>query len=159
MEEYIQLYQITGAGIALVFASFLYSAGGRSGKWKRRFLASLVMATTINVLFLMRGMYHYALLAIYPLQIAAYSLGYSADTTIGKVVRRLICALCACLSGLLCCLLFQGQAWLILPFQVGVAVWSIWLGVKNPVFAPVEEFLICMTLNLGLLAYPFVVLK
>jgi hypothetical protein len=40
--------------------------------------------------------------------------------------------------------------------HVGVGMWSIWLGVKNPIEASAEEVFICALLNIGLMMYGFV---
>lgn len=164
MNEYITLYQITGGGLALVLASFLYSAGGRSGKWKRRFIASLVLATTVNVLCFLRGIWHPAMLAVYFPLVGGFSLGYGdkafgflSTNWIHKSIKRAICATAVVMSGVLLAFLIGGNAWWLLIPHLGIALWSVYLGVKNPVEAAVEEFIICMALNLILISYPFVV--
>ena len=74
-----------------------------------------------------------------------------------KVIRRSIYAVGVCGAGLIYCLTFNGNAWLIFPLHIGVGIWSVWLGVKNPLHAKAEEFFISMLLNIGLIMYPFIV--
>ena len=59
-------------------------------------------------------------------------------------------------AGLVFCVVLGGKAWVILPLHVGVGLFSIYLGLTNPIHAPAEEGLICVLLNLGFVAYPFV---
>lgn len=157
MSEYVLLYQITGAGLALVFASFLYSLGGREGKWKRRFVASFVLSTTVCVCCLLRGIFSWWMLFTYPLLIGGFSLGYGGtDIPWQKVLKRLVYALACCMAGVLMAFLIRGNAFWVLPFHLGIGMFSIYLGVKNPLQAAGEEFIICMILNLPLITYAFI---
>jgi hypothetical protein len=156
MNEYLTLYQITGAGIALVLASFLYSLGGRDGKWKRRFIASLVLATTVITCAILRHHFSWWMLFTYPLLTGGFSLGYGADEWEGKVIKRTIYAAAVCMAGVLMAFLIRGNAFWILPFHIGVGAFSVYLGTKNPIEAAAEEFIICMILNIGLITYCFV---
>lgn len=157
MNEFTTLYQATGAGIALVISSFLYSLGGRAGgpgKWVRRFLGSFILAATVCGLCVLRGTFNWWLMGVWPLLIGGMSLGYGAESLGGKIARRSIFCGGVVSAGALCAYFLHG--WLVFIPHVGVAVWSIYLGVRNPVEASFEEWYISMLLNLGLIAYPFV---
>lgn len=151
------MYQITGCGLGLVLSSFLYSWGGRAGKWKRRFIASFVLAATVNVACVLRGIWSPWMIAVWPLLSLAYSLGYGAEDTWYKIVRRSIYASAVLMSGLLMAVLIGGNAWWVfIPHGVCGGL-SVYLGaVKNILPAATEEFIISMTLNIFLICYPFV---
>ena len=156
MSEYIILYQATGALLGVVLASFLYSLGGRAGKWKRRFVASFVLAATVNVLCVLRGVWQPLMLAIWPILIGGFSLGYGADVLWLKVVRRLIYASAVLMAGVLMAFILGGNAWWVLIPHIGVGLFSVFLGVKNILPAALEEIMVCVLLNLFLITYPFV---
>jgi len=154
MTEYDTVWQAFGAGIGLVLSSLLYSLGGRSGKWKRRFVGSFILAGTLVTLCLLRGLFSWWLLLTWPLLVAGYSIGYGADLLGVKVLKRLVYAITVISAGVVCAYLFS--AWWVLIPHVGVGLWSVYLGVRNPVEAAAEEFFISMLLGLGLMMYPFV---
>jgi hypothetical protein len=133
--------------------------GGRSGKWKRRFVGAFIGCALINALMLARGIWSTWFLAIMPVLSIGYHLGYGADILLTKVIKRTICAVAICSAGLICCFVLGGNAWLILPLHLGVGAWSIWLGVKNPISAAAEEVFVCLLLNAGLIMYAFVTVK
>ena len=149
------MYQITGCGLGLVLSSFLYSWGGRAGKWKRRFIASFVLAATVNVACVLRGIWSPWMIAVWPLLSLAYSLGYGAEDTWYKIVRRSIYASAVLMSGLLMAVLIGGNAWWVFIPHVVCGGLTVYLGIKNPLPAAVEEFMISMSLGLFLIAYPF----
>lgn len=157
MSEYITLYQVTGAGAALVAASFFYSLGGRSGKWRRRFIASFILASTVNVICFLRGHWTPWMIFVYPILAGGFCLGYGAKKIGSKILKRLICASAVISAGVLLAFLIGGHAWDVLIPHVGVGLWSVYLGVRNPVEAPAEEFFICLLLNIGLMMCSFVV--
>lgn len=145
--------------VGLALMCFLYMAGGRSGKWKRRFLGAFVGCALINALLAIRGLWSPWALTIMPALSIGYHLGYGSDIPFIKVVKRTICAVAICSAGFILCLIIGGNAWFILPLHVGVGLWSIWLGTKNPLEAASEEVFVCLLLNAGLIMYPFVVVK
>jgi len=155
MSEYVIGFQAVGALVGLVIASALYMIGGRSNKIIRRLGAAFVLTATVNILCAIRGIWQPLMLAVLPLQFAGMSLGYGADITWWKVIRRSVYASAICMSGLLMCFILGGNAWMILPLHIGVAAWSIWLAVKNPLPAAAEETFVCALLNTGLMMYPF----
>lgn len=141
--------------IILAIGCWFYMLGGRSDKWRRRFIGSLICATAVWIESLIYGVFNFWLLVDYPLVIGQFVLGYGASITYKKVIKRSIVAVTSVASGLIMCIIFSGKAWLLLPIDVIVGVVSIWLGVKNPVPAPVEEFFICLFTRVTKLIYPF----
>ena len=129
--------------------------GGRSNKIIRRLGAAAVLALTVNLLTVFLKNWSPWFLLCLPALFGGFSMGYGADKGYVKLIRRAIYAFCICLTGLIFCIVLGGKAWLILPVHVGVAAWSIWLGVKNPIPAAAEEVFICALLNFGLVMYPF----
>jgi len=98
------------------------------------------------------------MLTIYPALITGFSMGYG-DKGVGgyyKFARRLIYALGVLLSGLIMTIVLGGAAWAVFVPHVGIGLWSIWMGYKNPVEAAAEEGFICLILNAGLILYPFI---
>jgi len=138
-------------------AAWFYMLGGRSGKWRRRFIGSLIGATAIWVLALLLGVFNFLLLLIYPFYIGLYVLGYGSDIPIIKVVKRSIIVVASLATALLFCFLYGGNCWLVLPLSAFIGAGSVWLGVKNPIQAPVEEFFVCLLLTEINLLYPFAV--
>lgn len=155
MNEYVTLYQVTLSGFSLVLSSFLYSLGGRSGKWKRRFIAPFILTLTVCILMLWRGMWDWRLPFLYPILAIGFSLGYGSEIILTKILKRSIYAIAIVMTGVLLCLVIDNRAWSIFIPHVGVAAWSIYLGVINPIEAAAEEFWVCMVLNSGLMMYPF----
>lgn len=155
MSEYTTLYQFAGSLFGLFLATFLYMLGGRSRKWQRRFIASLILAITVNVVSLLRGIWNPYLLIIWPLLIGGFSLGYGADTFFEKVLRRTIYALGVIFSGCLFFTVTNNAVWVLIP-HVGIGAWSIYMGVRNPIESASEEGVICVLLNIMLISYPFI---
>lgn len=158
MNEMITVYQATLAMVGLTLACFFYSWGGRSGKWKRRFIGSLILACTVNGLCVWRGIFNPWMLLVYPLLIGGFSMGYGDKGRGGyvKLVRRTIYAIGVLSSGFLMAFLLGGNAYYAMLPHIGVGLWSIYLGYKNPYEAAAEEVFVCALLNIGLVAYPFV---
>ena len=143
--------------VGLALGCFLYMLGGRSGKWKRRFVGSLVIATTVNACSYFMGNWSWHLILVYPALCIGFSLGYGADTLPLKILRRSIFALGVVGAGLVFCFTLGGKAWLVFTPHLGVALWTVFIGIKNTIHAAAEETFICLLLNAGLLIYPFVV--
>jgi len=151
------MYKATGGLLGVVLACFFYSWGGRSGKWKRRFIASFILACTVNILCALMGTWTPKQLIIYPLLVGGFSLGYGADSFGQKIMRRSIYAAAIIFSGLVLALTIDhGALWVLIP-HAGIGAFSIFLGVKNPIYAAAEEVFICAILNVGLVMYPFAV--
>jgi len=155
MNEYTIGWIFTGSMAGMLIASTLYWLGGRNNKATRRIGSAAVLATTVNIAsWLMKVWTSWALL-IFPLLFGGFSQGYGAKTVKAKIIRRTVYAVGILLSGLIFCLKYGGNCWMVFIPHVGVGLWSIWLGVKNPVYAPAEEGYICVLLNMGLIMYPF----
>ena len=156
MDEYTIVYLAFGSLIGLALSCLLYALGGRSGKWKRRFIASFILATTVNLVSWGMGVWSLWLLGIVPILIAGFSLGYGADSTVSKVIRRSIYALAIVAAGGLFWPIFGTKTlWVFIP-HIGIGLFSIYMGVRNPVAAAAEEVFICAMLNLGICIYPFI---
>lgn len=145
-----------GAGLGLIISSGLYSFGGRYGTSKgwRRFIGSAVLALTLIIISILRGNFSFWLLLSFPLLAGGYSLGYGADEVGAKILRRGVYASAVLMAGVLCSVIWKSW-WVMIP-HAGVGFWSIYMGVKNPIDSPAEEFFISVLLGLGLLMHPFV---
>lgn len=121
--------------------SFLYSSGGISGKWKRRFVAPAVLTVAIVGFSIWQGTFSWIYLISFPLIIGALTLPYGAETTQEKIIKRALYAL--------------ALATAVLPIAIGSHQWLLYwlhcfmilivvivLGVMNPLLARFEETLI-----------------
>lgn len=157
MSEYTLGHLFIGGLLGLVLTCLLYMWGGREGKWKRRFVGSFVLALTVNLLFIALGNWKPWYIAIWPLMSIAFSMGYGGTDNVGKkVIRRSIYAVGVLSSGAFCAYFIGGWAWIMFAIHAGIGLFSVILGTKNILPAAVEEPLICMVLNLGLICYPFI---
>lgn len=144
------------AGIMVVAGAVCYSWGGRSGKWKRRFVGSFITASAGWVVAAMTGTFHISHLLAWPLLSISYHMGYGVNSGIvwAKVLRRSIYALGVLLAGLIYAYIAaSGACWVLWVCQCACGVSSVILGVKNPIPAAAEEFLVCMVLTLFLPFY------
>src|SRR3989304_1359942 len=126
--------------IIVAIGCWFYMLGGRSNKWKRRFVGSLICSTAIWVESLLLGTFNYLHLLVYPILAITFSLGYGSSILLVKILKRSIVVMGSLVVGILMCLTIGNEAWLILPLQIIVAIGSIWLGIKNPIQAAPEEF-------------------
>lgn len=158
MSEFYPIYVIAGEMVIILIACIFYAFGGREGqgKWKRRFIGSLICSTALWAGLLLMGKFDVYSLLTYPLLACGFSLGYGSDFIPTKILKRSLIVLWTCLTGLLMCWILGGKAWLILPFQAFIGCGSIWLGVKNPVQASSEEFFVCLLLTECLALYPLI---
>lgn len=156
MNEQVIIWQFASAMVTLCAGSVLYSMGGYKGKWKRRFLGSFILSAGFNGICAWRGVWCPWLLLVFPSLIGTFVLPYGADSTFPKIIKRL----CVVLAAVACGLLYfftHGQAgWKVLVPHAGIGIWSIWMGVVNPIQARAEEGFICVLLMLGLFMYPFI---
>lgn len=141
--------------IIMAIGCWFYMLGGRDGKWKRRFIGSLITSTANWVESLLLATFNFWQLLVYPFTILYFSLGYGSDIPLTKIIKRSIVVICSLATGVVMCLTIGHTAWLILPLQVVIAAGSIWLGVRNPIPAAAEEFFVCLLLNLCNIMYPF----
>ena len=140
----------------LAAGCWFYMWGGRSGKWKRRFIGSFICATAAWVGLLLMGRFKFLTLAAYPLLAIGFSLGYGADRLLTRVGQRFIIVVTTALTGVVMGLALGGSAWIVLPLQVFIGLGSMWLGLKNPIQAAAEEFFVCLLLTECLAMYPFI---
>lgn len=140
--------------LLIIFGAWLYQMGGRSGKWKRRFCGSFVVSSAIWLVSYLVGNFSWWTLAIYPLCIGSFVLGYGSDKLSGKIIRRGTVVLASLMSGILLAIVYN--AWAVFPIEVIMASLSVYLGVKNPIQAAPEEFFICLMLWVPKLMYVFV---
>lgn len=117
-----------------VFAT-LYSIGGRSDKWIRRYLGAITFSAILIGLSLWFGSFNWWFAAIQPLAIYVLSRGYS--TTVKRIGYGIVFGI----FGLLCGLSLGD--WFLGAVQFLIAVFAnIVFGLYNPVKAPLEEGLI-----------------
>ena len=131
--------------IVLAIGCWCYMWGGRSGKWKRRFIGSLICSTAVWVGLLLMNRFSYWSLLIYPILAIGFSLGYGSDIEYEKFFKRLIIVVTICGAGLILTFILKGSSIYILPLQLLIACGSIWLGLKNPIQAAAEEFFACLS--------------
>lgn len=141
--------------LGMVLSCFFYMWGGRSGKWKRRFIGSFILALTVNLASYAMDNWNPWFLIIWPILIIAFSKGYGGEILSEKLIRRTIYCLGVVSAALPFCIILGGQTWFILIPHAGLGAWSIYLGIKNPVHAAAEEVFVCGVLNFGLCMYPF----
>jgi len=155
MSEYAIGYAAVGSIFCLAFMCLFYMLGGRTGKWRRRFIAPLFQEISTNACAWMMRIWNPWLLVTYILVAIGLSFGYGGDTTGSKVFRRSVFCIMNLLAGVLFIAVYGPKMlWIFIP-NIGVAAWSIYLGVKNPLFAAAEEVFICALLYLMTQAYPF----
>ena len=154
-ETYLGTLPLIGI-IILAVAAWFYMLGGRSKKWRRRFIGSLLCATALWVEYFLMGMFKWLLLTIYPLTIGTFSLGYGSDFPPTKILKRSVVVTASLTASIGICLLYGGKTWLLLPVEVVIASVTVYLGVKNPIYAAPEEFFICLFLWSPKLMYPFI---
>lgn len=157
MSEYSLIWIASLGFVLLNIGCVFYALGGRDGKWKRRFIGSLIVSSAVFLEFILLHKFNWWLLAIYPLTIGAFVLGYGADTLGLKVWKRSVVVLASLCSGLLLAFLVgSGQVWWLFGMECVIASMSIVFGVVNPIQASAEEFFICACLWMPKLFYAFV---
>jgi len=142
--------------ILAILASWLYMLGGRTSKWKRRFVGSLVLSLAVLIETLILKNFQLLQLLIYPLIVLQFSLGYGSNITSKKIIRRSIVVACALISSAVLAYTIGGKAWLLLPVDILLGIATIWLGIKSILPAAPEEFFICMLFAISKIMYPFV---
>lgn len=154
MSEYTIGFQAMGGLCGVVLGCLCYMLGGRSGKWLRRYVGSFILTLTVNILCVLRGVWSPWMLAVYPCLVLAFSLGYGGTDDLGtKIFKRAVYAFGVLMAGVVMCLIL-GSWFIFIPhFFMGMV--SIYLGVKNPLPAAVEEIFVCLSLTAFLVAYPF----
>ena len=157
MSEPTMIWMFAVAMVFLSIGSVLYSMGGYSGKWKRRFVGSFILSLGFNGLCAWRGLWNPWLLATFPALIGTFCLPYGAETTFPKVIKRTCVVIAAVGSGVIFCITHpELPAWKVLIPHLCVGICSIYMGAVNPIKARAEEGFICLLLTLGLYMYPFI---
>jgi len=151
----------TLAAIALLICivdCFFWMWGGRSGKWKRRFLGAGIQVVGVNILALITGTWVWQFaLALGP-EIGSRSLGYGGDTATEKLIQRTVFACGSLAAGAILAwgTGFGGKAITLLICQGIASIVSIVLGMKNPLPAAVEEVFVCLSLKYINYGYIFI---
>lgn len=163
MNEYTIIWLCALGGSGLVVSSTLYTLGGRKHKALRRWVGAFILALTVNLVFISMSRWSPWYIGIFPLLVIAYSLGYGASAPLEKVIRRTLYALAVLMNGLLCAIVLTMSGsvsimnvWTLFTVHVFLCGLTVFIGVRNPIYAASEEFLISMLLNLALICYPFV---
>lgn len=151
----------TLAVIALVICaidSLAWMAGGREGKWKRRFLGAAIQSLGINILALICGTWAWQFALSVGPEAGSRSMGYGGDTTGEKIMRRAVFAVGSLAVGAILAwgVGFSNKAITLLVCQAVASVVSIILGVKNPLPAAVEEVFVCFSLKYINYGYLFI---
>ena len=110
-ENTLQL--IAGLKLLLVAGfAMLYGMGGISGKWKRRFIAPVLLGIGTWGLTTWTQSYSLWYLLSVPLLFGALSLGYGASVTSEKIKKRSIAGLAA--------------AFAMMPYFLVTGAWTLW---------------------------------
>jgi len=143
-EATLQIIAILKVLLVAGFAA-LYGYGGMSGKWKRRFIAPVLLGLGIVGFTLWTQSFDWRLLLCVPLLFGSLSLGYGARTTAEKIKKRAIA------GGAVACsfvpLFWVTGAWSLLLLHIAVCTaTSVVAGVWNQTSsARTEEILIGAT--------------
>jgi len=136
--QWIQILKILAIG---VFAG-LYGFGGVSGKWKRRIIAPATFIAGIIGFSLWTGSFQLSLLYSVWLLFITLTIGYGANTTKEKIIKRSRAGLANAVAML--SIFIVTQAWTLLFLHIAVvAATSVVAGVWNQTSsARAEETLI-----------------
>jgi len=127
--------------------SYLYSDGGRSGKWKRRYIAPCILVTAFVVIMSLGIGFSWIPLLSIPLLIGSLSLGYGGDKLGTKLFKRSYVALAHCVA-LLPMYVVTG-AWLVyVTHCILITSFMVVFGVWNPLRARDEEAVIGLSICL-----------
>lgn len=143
MSELNQVFlSILALAPPLLFA-FFSAIGGRDFNWLgvkariwKRLIAPLVF---VSLLFAFKA--HWAIAILYPTYLISCTVGYGAENKLEKVIRRSLWSLIRTMACLPLVLISGSYTLIILQAITGIAC-TVILGVKNPLSAPKEEFLI-----------------
>lgn len=153
------LWLVGGCALALFVSSFLYSAGGYSNKWLRRFISPALLCIALNGSGMILNNWHWQYLLTYPLIVLAFCLPYGSEIQWQKILMRLGVSVICLIASAVCLL---GQA-LSLPsigiliIQILLCLITVYFGVKNPFSnARLEEFLVSLFLTLFIPFWSFI---
>lgn len=156
MSETAQTWMTGIAWYMVATFALLYSIGGRSGtpKWIRRIAGGLLVSIGTCVLAAVNHTFDAWMLLSLATLPAALSLGYGADTTAGKVMRRALFGLAVSSNALIFAIPLGMVGTAVFQIILGTAA-SIYFGVTNPFNnAPKEEAVIG---GLCVILIPFIV--
>lgn len=131
--------------LILAVFSWLYSLGGRSGKWKRRWLAPIWMVLSVSLLSLYFHSFKWYIPVILLFLIPTLTLGYGHDQFFGKLARRAVYGLCIGLVGFVLGICLGVPEMGILQ-AILATLTSIYIGTQNPIEASLEEGFIALLL-------------
>jgi hypothetical protein len=117
--------------ISVAIYSLFYGFGGISGKWKRRYIGSAYLTLLIVGFSVWMQTFSWYYLLTFPLLVASTSIGYGADTTMEKVVKRSYCGLAYAFSTVPVFIVKMNWELFILHILLCL-ITSIVLGVRNP---------------------------
>jgi len=125
--QWIQLVKL----LVLSTVAILYGFGGVSGKWKRRVIAPIVLTSGLVGVSLWMDVFNWWFLAYMPLLLLAYSIGYGANKTKEKIIKRGRAGLAYGVAALP--IAWSTHSWTLLGLHIAACVTvSIVLGVWNP---------------------------
>ena len=141
-----------------VIDCFFWMWGGRSGKWKRRYLGAAIQTLGINILSLIIGTWVWQFILALGPEIGSRTMGYGGDTQGEKIMRRTVFAVGSLTVGVILAwgLDFNGKTITLLICQAIASVVSIILGIRNPLPAAVEEVFVCLSLKYINYGYLFI---
>ncbi len=155
------IWLVSGGFLALFIAIVLYMMGGTT-PWKkflRRYVGAFVLASSTNVIMLVKQCWDWHALLIYVGLAVAFSLPYGSDTFWGKLSQRAVFAIGVVSAGVFGAWAMGWPAfgWGILGLQLIVGLGSVYLGVRNPYKnAPLEQGMICLLLTFTIPFWGFV---
>jgi hypothetical protein len=158
------IWVVAVGGFSSFVASLLYAIGGTKmsfggQKWLRRYLGTALLTVSASYTAWAIGEWSWKLLLMYPCLVGGMSLGYGADTTCEKILRRFIFAsgvLMACFVGLWY-VEFTSSGWIVFSIASIVGLTSVIMGAFNPwKNAPVEQYLICQVLTMFIPFWGFI---
>jgi len=143
----LQLFAALRIFWVTIFAYF-YGFGGVQNKFVRRYIGTAWLTLGYLAFAIQDNCFNWILFLCYPLLILATSIGYGGtDKTWLKIFKRFYCGLLYALAALP--LAFMTGNWLMFALHTFTCVlFSITLGVFNPVIARKEETLIGLTIGL-----------
>lgn len=152
--ENIWLIAIGASGIFISAVAYMIggtSGFGEYGKAWRRFIGASVLALDANLMAAFTLSWNWLYLLMFPCLMIGFSLGYGAETTIGKIFKRSVYAL-GVLSACLCGFYASGctlMGWVVIGLAFLTGASSVVLGVWNPYKnAPLEQLLISVALTM-----------
>ena len=133
MTETVQLILASLSWYVVATFAVLYSVGGRAGtpKWIRRIVGGLLIAgATLTIAAYSGNFRAWMLIALVTLPVSL-SLGYGADTTVKKILRRGLFGLAVSSNALIFAIPLGMVSVAVFQIILGTTA-SIFFGVRNP---------------------------